>query len=226
MPTPSQTSANRRNALQSTGPRTPQGKAMSSRNSLAHGLASEGRMLPGESPADVFVILEQLRAEFRPATLNEEILIDRMACAYYRLRRCSAWEAGAIRLRMELNPILERLQKQGEQGPENFALLTDASNANLLPKLDRHEETLRREYDRCLRQLKQIQADRQHAPTQPKHPKPKNSGSKPKTGGIQAPANGGKAVLSRHRRRNRTPIRRLSPYHLSKVLPRRQPLRR
>lgn len=156
MPTQSQTDANRRNAGHSTGPRTPQGLAISSNNRIAHCLAAVERMLPDENPADVFSILEQLRDTLKPANLAEDILVDRMACAYHRLRRAGGWEAGAIRLRMELNPILERLQEQGEKGPENFALLTDATSSNLIPKIDRHEEILRREYDRCLRQLRNL----------------------------------------------------------------------
>jgi hypothetical protein len=40
--------ANRRNALKSTGPRTPEGKAAVRLNALKHGLLSEEILLPGE----------------------------------------------------------------------------------------------------------------------------------------------------------------------------------
>ena len=40
--------ANRRNALKSTGPKTPEGKAAVRLNALKHGLRSEEVLLPGE----------------------------------------------------------------------------------------------------------------------------------------------------------------------------------
>ena len=42
------TEANRRNALKSTGPRTPEGKTAVRLNALRHGLRSEEILLPGE----------------------------------------------------------------------------------------------------------------------------------------------------------------------------------
>jgi hypothetical protein len=40
--------ANRRNALKSTGPKTPEGKAAVRLNALRHGLLSKEPLLPGE----------------------------------------------------------------------------------------------------------------------------------------------------------------------------------
>jgi hypothetical protein len=45
MATEKQIAANRANALQSTGPRTPDGKAIARRNALDHGLTAEQLML-------------------------------------------------------------------------------------------------------------------------------------------------------------------------------------
>ena len=47
--------ANRRNAQKSTGPRTPQGKATSSRNAITHGIFCRDLLLKGEYP-DLFLI--------------------------------------------------------------------------------------------------------------------------------------------------------------------------
>ncbi|MFI5381076.1 MAG: hypothetical protein ACHRHE_17400, partial [Tepidisphaerales bacterium] len=44
------TAANRRNALKSTGPRTPEGKAKSALNALKHGLTAQSPLLPTEDP--------------------------------------------------------------------------------------------------------------------------------------------------------------------------------
>jgi hypothetical protein len=46
-----QARANRRNALKSTGPKTPEGKAAVHHNALRHGLLSRDVLLPGEDEA-------------------------------------------------------------------------------------------------------------------------------------------------------------------------------
>ncbi len=43
-----QTRANRRNALMSTGPKTPQGKVAARQNALRHGLLAAQMLVPGE----------------------------------------------------------------------------------------------------------------------------------------------------------------------------------
>ena len=50
MATPAQITANRANALKSTGPRSESGKAASRFNALKHGLDAESLILPGEDP--------------------------------------------------------------------------------------------------------------------------------------------------------------------------------
>ena len=49
MTTESQILANRRNALASTGPRTPEGKSISSGNATKHGLSAGFRVLTNEN---------------------------------------------------------------------------------------------------------------------------------------------------------------------------------
>ena len=86
--------ANRRNALKSTGPRTPEGKAAVRLNALRHGLRSEEILLPGEDEQALRELDEYLRAELQPVGELENLLIDRVVAAYWRLRRLGRVEAG------------------------------------------------------------------------------------------------------------------------------------
>jgi hypothetical protein len=59
--------ANRRNALKSTGPKTPEGKAAVSLNALKHGLLSQEILLRGEDEEVLRELGERLRAELQPS---------------------------------------------------------------------------------------------------------------------------------------------------------------
>ncbi len=48
MATEAQVQANRANAQKSTGPQTPEGKAIVSRNAITHGLLARAGVIPGE----------------------------------------------------------------------------------------------------------------------------------------------------------------------------------
>jgi hypothetical protein len=86
--------ANRRNALKSTGPKTPEGKAAVRLNALRHGLRSEEILLPGEDEQALRELDEYLRAELQPVGELENLLINRIVAAYWRLRRLGRVEAG------------------------------------------------------------------------------------------------------------------------------------
>jgi hypothetical protein len=79
MATEKQIQANKLNALKSTGPKTPEGKAKSSLNRLSHGFASNARLMPGEDPEEFKSLILDLVNEFQPATASEQILVEDMA---------------------------------------------------------------------------------------------------------------------------------------------------
>ena len=58
--------ANRRNALKSTGPRTPEGKDAVRLNALRHGILSREILLPGEDEDALRELGERLRNELQP----------------------------------------------------------------------------------------------------------------------------------------------------------------
>jgi hypothetical protein len=86
--------ANRQNALKSTGPRTPEGKDAVRLNALRHGLLSKEMLLPGEDEEALRVLGENLRAELQPVGELENLLVDRIISAYWRLRRAGRVETG------------------------------------------------------------------------------------------------------------------------------------
>jgi hypothetical protein len=81
------TESNRANAQLSTGPRTPDGKLASSRNSTKHGLASGTLLIPGEDPAGFEALLNDLLEEHQPATPTEDLLVKEMAQSYWLTQR-------------------------------------------------------------------------------------------------------------------------------------------
>jgi hypothetical protein len=86
--------ANRQNALKSTGPKTPEGKDAVRLNALRHGLRSEEILLRGVDEEALRELGQNLRNELQPAGELENLLVDRIISAYWRLRRLGRVEAG------------------------------------------------------------------------------------------------------------------------------------
>ena len=96
MASAAQIAANRRNALKSTGPRTPEGKAATAGNALCHGLRSERAVIFDESPEELAAFATGIRAALAPADEYEAALVDRIVHIEWRLRRVWRIEAAAI----------------------------------------------------------------------------------------------------------------------------------
>ena len=97
--------ANRTNALKSTGPKTADGKARVRRNALKHGLlAGNAVILDGdgkEDPNEFAALLEDVVTAAAPEGPLEEMLVERIAVSYWRLRRASRYEMGLIRAQLD-----------------------------------------------------------------------------------------------------------------------------
>ena len=135
--------ANRRNALKSTGPKTPEGKAAVRLNALKHGLLSREVLLPGENEEALRELGERLRAELQPVGELENLLVDRITTAYWRLRRLGRVEAGifAWELYQELAERAEREARDYESS--SLEELVAASDTQITDK-KKHEEALSR----------------------------------------------------------------------------------
>ena len=84
--TPARLAANRDNAQLSTGPKTAEGKSISSQNRTTHGLARHnGRfaLLPTEDSDDFARLLSDLTNEHQPTTTTELALVQAMAESWW-----------------------------------------------------------------------------------------------------------------------------------------------
>jgi hypothetical protein len=95
-----QKAANRANALHSTGPKTPEGKAVVRLNAFRHGLLSRDVVLPGEDPDAFEDLSNQVRANLSPMGPIEEALVYQVVNAMWRLRRSARAETALFHWRM------------------------------------------------------------------------------------------------------------------------------
>jgi hypothetical protein len=99
-PSPAQSSANRANSLHSTGPRSEQGKAVASRNSLKPRPFSEvvARSMEalGERPADFEQTHQALAAAMEPRDGWEAAWVQDIAILRWRLEHLQRAEAGVL----------------------------------------------------------------------------------------------------------------------------------
>ena len=96
MASEAQINANKLNAQKSTGPKSPEGKAVSSRNATTHGMTAKALILEGENPLVFDAVRERLFVEFGPETLIEAELVEQLAGILWRLRRVPVFEAALI----------------------------------------------------------------------------------------------------------------------------------
>jgi hypothetical protein len=88
-----QIAASRLNALKSTGPRTPDGKAESALNATRHMTLARSILLRCESPERFSAFVENFHREYQPRTATELTLMNTIASARWPLMRMSHVEA-------------------------------------------------------------------------------------------------------------------------------------
>jgi hypothetical protein len=108
-----QLEANRDNAQRSTGPRTNEGKRVSRRNALRHGLAAETVIEILEDPEDYKAFEAKIIADYHARTAVERELVLRLASLLWRIRRATAIETDLLRMQAEI--LRERVHGVAEE---------------------------------------------------------------------------------------------------------------
>jgi len=159
------------NGARSRGPKTPEGKARSSQNSLKHGVFGRVAVLNCES-ADQFELFRQdYFNRFRPSDEPEANLVEKIIFCTWRQHRLWDIEHG----------LLEKEMNSGDPGypldvPENSLRLAEAfarglSTPDALDRLSRMEASLDRQASRAYHRLHLLQKDR---PPKPDTQNPQN----------------------------------------------------
>ena len=149
MASQAQIDANRRNAQLSTGPSTPEGRAVVAFNALKHGLRADIFKQPMTDPENFDQFLAGLIAEHQPQTPSEAIYVERMALCLNKLA------------------FLESMQNECLfAGAHQY----DLNEHQALNVYWSQENRLERAYDRAFDRLRALQKERPRAQADPADP--------------------------------------------------------
>jgi hypothetical protein len=161
MATAAQIAACAANAQHSTGPRSPDGRAVSSRNALKFGLYSQADLLPGEDPADLEQLARDFDDEYCPEGPLETSLVRDLVRGIWLERRYTRIEAEIV------NARFAALSAEDRQFPLGTIYIQDAEGPNLLQKIERRRTAARRQFQRVMLELRRLQDERRALQPQP-----------------------------------------------------------
>ncbi len=155
MSTPAQIAANIANAQLSTGPRSEDGRAISSQNAVKSGLfAAHDFIGPGEQ--SIYAELENtLDSELAPAGTIEFNLVQEILSAMWRLRRCRVVEEALA------TQLAATVQRDTQAGPLVDPIQNDAT-AKLQLSVDRARSQANRLLHKCTFELRRLQTERHY----------------------------------------------------------------
>lgn len=148
--------ANRRNALRSTGPTSPEGKARVSRNAVKHGLLARDALLPTEDAEAFDAFRLRLVSTLAPVGDVEALLVDRIVGLAWRLGRLTRIEAGLLTADTEeIDTLLNR-----KKPPAIRLAIQFRGEREDLTSLSHLETVLERGFFKALHELERLQTVR------------------------------------------------------------------
>ena len=163
MATKRQIESARRNGALSRGPATEAGRAVSSRNSLKHGLTAKKVFVLSNESTDVFEeLVAAIHAEHRPRTPLETEICTAIAHAHWRLKRLWVTECAMYDKQMN-TPGREpsTFADEGARLADAFEHIAGENHA--LGMLTRYENRLYRTIDRLEQRLARLRRAREAA---------------------------------------------------------------
>ena len=171
MPTQLKSETARANGAKSQGPKTAQGREISSRNSTKHGLSSRNLLVLECENADDFQAVHDSQMEIhQPATPAEKDLVDQMIAARWRILRLQSIESSLLDTEMRSKKRIERKLGSSHVVKLSEAYTSQANNSRAMALASRHESRLTRMYQSSYKVLRDLQAVRMKQSTQPAPP--------------------------------------------------------
>jgi len=160
-----QLEANRRNAAKSTGPKTQAGKASSSRNACTHGFTATTVVLSTEDGSLFEQLRQELHAELCPVGLIETDLVDEIAAARWRQRRCATFETVQLnhKIRERAADFGNKILSLDKETQAATAFKTIADFSKGLRDASLYECRHRRIYEKAMKELAARQKLRQQS---------------------------------------------------------------
>lgn len=161
-----QLEANKQNALKSTGPRTPEGKAIVALNPIKHGLLSKEVLLAHEDEDSLVELGKRLRQLLAPVGELEIMLVDRIIAAMWRLRRMLRIEKDLVdkKVSEEIDKIDRRAwgrKKNKDSAPSPVNLYEALEyKFSYFESFQRYESHIERGMYKALHELQRLQAAR------------------------------------------------------------------
>jgi len=187
MATKAQTIANKRNAQQSTGPRTPEGKATVSQNAIKHGLTGKKTLIPGEEQTDFNLYHYEMFEELAPVGPMETMLAERIISLSWRLERTVRIQnetmhallvpkplSGLDKLRNSLSSDYDtgKFKSDVDQASRlGRSIIKDFSNARVLDRVMMYERRIENSLYKTMRELQKLKLTRKFGPPVPPHAK-------------------------------------------------------
>jgi hypothetical protein len=150
-----QIEASRRNSQKSTGPRTAAGKAASSRNSLNSGIYAESEIVGDENASDLQTLVADYLNRFHPDAPEQRCLIDILVHSEWTLRRLRRAEAQLWERYIEL-----AAPSHTDDNPYPLGGAVKYESGKVFARLQHRITATQRNYERALKELLKLQADR------------------------------------------------------------------
>lgn len=146
----------------STGPRTPEGKAASSRNATKHGFTAANPAISSEDREAWDALFASYLSDFQPATQSETDAVRRAALAIWKLDRITQVETALFNLEFEFHaPAIDAYMSENLTPIERMAAAFKASAGDRAFELcQRYSLAASREHDRALRTFYFLQSKR------------------------------------------------------------------
>jgi hypothetical protein len=136
-----QQEANSKNALLSTGPKTPEGKAIAAQNARKHGLSAKHLIIAEDEREEFNHLISSLSEELQPAGTLEQLIFNDLVRAAWDKERCRKLEASLFK-ESGIDPLL------------------DEPAGKRLDRIMRYQSRADRNFYRSLKELRGLQKSR------------------------------------------------------------------